>query len=95
MIECKACFSTEFRYLEPLGNFYQGQCRHCGKVNRFDREEVEGDNPDTWESDNDGRFATDEDAVNSPDDSYDDGYALASAGFGTDEDYNHYCYGDD
>ena len=29
------------------------------------------------------------------DDMYDDGDALASAGWGTDEDYNGYCYNED
>jgi hypothetical protein len=35
----------------------------------------------------------DEDDIEANFDAFDDGYALASAGWGTDEDYG--CYGDD
>ena len=76
---CQACDSMEFRYLEKFGTGYAGECRHCGLVNHFTAEEIDGEEPDE----------DDEDEGPDCDDS-DDGYALASIGWGTDEDYGYF-----
>ena len=84
------CGCTVFMHLGTLGNREHVRCRDCGLDTSY---EVEPED----DCDDDGRFSTDaeadEDAVG-PEGMWDDAAALASAGWGTDEDYNHYDYGD-
>jgi hypothetical protein len=71
---CPACDSGESVYLGTLGTREHYSCRDCG----MQYSQVADDEEDTGEE-MDGDMADCDDS--------DDGYALASAGFGTDEDY--------
>lgn len=81
-MSCPACGSPDAKFLGTLGTTEHLRCSDCGidySVDMDDDEEVDGD----FERDDS------EDGIDCDDS--DDGYALASAGFGTDEDYG--CFG--
>jgi Zn ribbon nucleic-acid-binding protein len=84
MNACPACNSPDADFLGTLGSLDHYRCCDCGIDYSAQHEEWE--ESEEWEdsdSEDDGDYG-----------SFHDGEALASAGFGTDEDYGHYG-GDD
>ena len=74
MYQCPVCDSHDFQFLGSLGNRDHLRCFDCGIDYSHD------ENAEEWEEpDEDYGF-----------DDTDDGEALASAGFGTDEDYGSF-----
>lgn len=71
---CPACDSEDTRWTGQLGNIVHSQCRDCGLAYSYEADEDEDEVVDDGPDCDDG----------------DDGWALASAGFGTDEDYGSY-----
>lgn len=72
--ECQACGSDEGKFLGVLGDREHYRCLRCGMESSLPVENFEDDEP------SDG-FLTDAEA---------DADVLASAGYGTDEDYGYY-----
>lgn len=87
MHPCHFCNCTEFTSLGKLGNHEYFKCRDCGiEFSNFieDEEHVQ-----SWEESWEESYEDDEYL-----DRFADAEVLASAGFGTDEDYGHFG-GDD
>jgi hypothetical protein len=71
---CPACNSEDFKELGPWGGRMHVRCCDCGIDFSFVMDEEEDDEPEDNEP-------------STPDDFSDDAAALASAGWGMDEDY--------
>ena len=85
-MNCPQCNGNS-EVLGQLGNLVHLRCRNCGWQDSCDAPEFYG------EGDDDGQDYEPDDAP-WDDDRFADGEALASAGWGTDEDYNCFDSGD-
>lgn len=84
--ECHACGSFDGMFLGVLGNLEHYRCRDCGMDSHV---EIDPERDHMDEDDREPRedhFMTDAEA---------DADVLASAGFGTDEDYGYFGGNDD
>ena len=80
MYQCPACDSHDFQFLGSLGSRDHLRCFDCGIDYSHENTEENWEESEEWEE-SDESWA---------DGDSDDGDALASAGFGTDEDYGSF-----
>lgn len=77
MFHCPACDSGDAKFLGTLGSLHHFRCYDCGMEYSVPRDSDDADDPN-------------DEAPEIDCDDSDDGYVLASAGFGTDEDYGYF-----